>query len=183
MRTHITTGHDRRFSWLNGDGFQIWFHSFKVLGATSDSSACSDTSDKNINFTVGLLPDFWTSGFSMNLRIVRVWKLLKHDGSSLLTNLCCQCDGSWHSLTSWCYYKLSSICSNHDSSFHTHALWHHNDHLVSFGCSYHSQSDTCVSRCWLYKGVPRLDLSFILSLNNHTHCDSVFDWAARLMTL
>ncbi len=77
VRARFAAGKDRRRSGLHGNYFNTGLLFFQVLRNACYGSAGADARNKNIDFAVGLLPDFRPGRFLVRFRVRRVDKLAR----------------------------------------------------------------------------------------------------------
>ena len=77
MWSRFATLEDGGDVWFHGKEFETRFAGLEYLSHACYRTACSDAADKGIHLSIGVLPDFFGSGFAVRGGIGWIFKLLR----------------------------------------------------------------------------------------------------------
>ena len=104
----------------------------EILAYTGNRAAGTNASYKYIYFSVGIRPDFWAGGSSVNSRVGRVYKL---PGDEAVRDLVCQflCFGNrtFHTLRTFGQHQFRTVGLHQLAALHAHSLRHHQNDPVT----------------------------------------------------
>ena len=162
----------------------IWILLFQISTDTCQCSACTNTCYEDVYFSVCVFPDLRTCGCSVCRRVCRIYKLSRDIAvRDFFCQLLCFCDGTFHTLCTFCQYQFCTICFQDVSSFNTHRVRHGQDNAVSFCCCDGCQSDAGISGGRLDDNRTFFQKSFVLSVFDHALCNTVFYASCRVKVL
>ena len=77
VRAGLTAGQQWRIAGFDGDDLDTRIFFFQVSASTADSTACAYAGNENVDFAVGIAPDFGAGGCFMDGRIGRINKIVR----------------------------------------------------------------------------------------------------------
>ena len=160
-----------RFNCYDLDVRILWL---EVFANTCKCTACTNTSYKDVNLSVCLIPDFRTCCLSVSFSVCRVYELTEDYWSfNLLVEFVCLCNGTLHALCAFCENEVCTVCWEKCSSFNAHCIRKCKDSLVTLSCCYCCKTDTSVTACRFDNCCSWLEDALLFSVFNHCECDCI----------
>mmetsp|Transcript_25065 Transcript_25065/g.45391 ORF Transcript_25065/g.45391 Transcript_25065/m.45391 type:complete len:260 (+) Transcript_25065:146-925(+) len=185
MGPWLAAGEDRRLGGLDGDKLDIGVTLLEEATSAGDSATGANASNEVVNLAVSALPNFGTSGFVVDFRIVGVGKLLKHvsvrSGSDKLLGLL---NSTFHALSGVRKDELGTEGAEEDAALKGHGSRHGQDKLVATRRSDKGETNASVAAGGLDEGsLAGSNKTILLCGLNHAIADPVLNGAARLHNL
>ena len=157
---------------------------FQRTSRTTYRTACTYSCHKQIDSSVGSLPDLLSRSTFVHCRIGRIDKLSEYHGTldfgfQLVGTTYC----ALHSFGSGCQFELSTVSTQQVATFLAHGVGHRKNHLISTAHTYPCKPHSCVSARRFDDGGTCLKQSTLLGIENHGKCNAVLHTAARVEIL
>ena len=169
-----TLGKHRRASRFNSDNLHV-----RILGLEVFTHAChrttgTDTGNKNINFTIGVFPNFRTGGGLVGCRVCRVHELARNKAvRDFLGEFIGLFDSALHALGAFGQHEFCAVSLHNLAAFHAHGFGHHDDDAVATCCSDRCKTDTGVARSRFDNHGTLLELTALFCFVNHRLCNTI----------
>ena len=178
VRTCNALAQHRRGGRLHSYDLDIGVLALEVLAHAGNSAAGANASHKEINLTIGVLPDLRTGGLDVCLRIGRVHELAGDKG---VGNLLCQLirlgNGTFHALCALAQDQLCAVSLHQLAALHAHGLGHHDDDAVALGSGHSGQTNAGVAGGRLNDHGTGLQLAGGLGIVDHLLGNAILDRA------
>ena len=156
----------------------------EILAHAGHGAAGADTGHKNIDLSIGVLPDLRAGGALVCIRVGRVHKLAGHKAvGNLLGQLVRLGDGTLHALGTVSQHQLGAVGLHQLAALNAHRLGHDDDDAVAAGSRHAGQTDAGVAGGRLDDDRARLEQALCLCVVDHCLCDAVLDTAGRIEVL
>ena len=148
----------------------------EILTHAGHSAAGADTGHKNIDLSIGVLPDLGAGGALVGIGVGRVHKLAGHKAvGDLLGQLVRLGNGALHALGAVRQHQLGAVGLHQLAAFHAHRLRHDDDDAVAAGSRHAGQTDAGVAGGRLNNDRAGLQLAGGLGIVDHRLGDAVLD--------
>ncbi|CQR22230.1 Uncharacterised protein [Yersinia enterocolitica] len=169
---------DRRISRLNRNrGDRLAFSFFNVTADTGQSTAGTNTCDKDIHFTIGVFPDFWASGLFVNFRVCWVTELLQDNIAIWVGGLNFFRFGyrPFHPLSTFGQHQIGTQCFEQFTALNTHGFRHGQGQFITArGCN-KCQCDAGIATGRFYQFFVCGQNATIFGVPNHIGTDTAFN--------
>ena len=176
MGTGATAGQNGAVGRFDGDDAEIAFAGFEHFSDACECAACADAGNQNIDLAIGVIPDFFGGGTTVDFGVGGVAELLEHVGSGGgVYNFLGALDAARHAFGTGGEFEFGPIGSEHSAAFGAHGFGHGEDEAVAFGRCDHGEGNPCISRGGFDQN--RLaggNQSFFFSRFDHANADAIF---------
>jgi len=118
-----------------GNNLHIRILFFQICTNTANCTACSNTCYKNIDFSVGIVPNFYAGCFLVGFRICRIGELRRNKAvRNLHCQFVCFFNRTFHALCTLRQHQFCTVCFHQVSTFYTHRF-RHGDNQTITSCS------------------------------------------------
>ncbi len=176
---------DGRVLRLDRDHAHARLAALQYLADAGDRSAGADAGDDNIDFAVGVVPDFLRRRAAVNFRIGGILELLRHDRARRRSDdFVGFGDRALHALRGRGEDQLGAEQGQHLAAFGRHRFRHHQYQLVAAGRRHEGQRNAGVAgRRFDQNAMPGRNLALRLERIDHRHADAILDAADRIEEL
>ena len=177
MRTRRAAGQHRAVLRLQRDHLQAGLAALQRLADAADGAAGADAGDDDVHLAIGVVPDFFGGAAAMDVRIGRIFELLRDDGIGIFRRqLMGAGDGALHARGGGRQFDLRTQDHQHLAPFQRHAFRHHQDQAIAFGGGDEGQRDAGVARSRLdQRGLARGDDALRFHRLDHGDADAVLN--------
>src|SRR5581483_1962056 len=176
VRARLATRQDGTICRFHSNDFEVLLERANVFANAGQCAAGTHAGNQNVDFAIGVVPDFRPGGLAVNFRICRIGKLLQDVAvRSIALDFLGLRHGSLHAAGTGREHQFRAEGHQQYTAFQAHGVRHNQDQLVSLYGSNEGQPDAGVATGRLDQNrLARLNSAGLLGVFNHDHANTVF---------